>query len=114
MAEFTPEQIVKPKYPGRDRYFLIEATGRCQVSGFYQRPAAERRAKHHGYGIWDQRESVIVRQPNANKRIERLTANAEYHRKLAEDDDELIVAIKRTQTSLDNDKALRTLGAATE
>lgn len=74
------ERIVR--WNTTDRYFAIEADG-SPVSGPYLGPWARgrkvalQRTEHSGYGVYDAKERKLIREPDTQRRAERLTQEAE-------------------------------------
>lgn len=70
----------------RERYFLIEPDGELATYIAYnQRPAAERNARHRGYGVYDAKERKVVLEPNVALRVHELEGQIEYNQRKARD-----------------------------
>lgn len=77
--DLTVDMLKIPRVYHRDRWLPIEANGRVGFNGWVQRPAADRNTARNGVGLYDAREKVIVKQPDAAERAERLDNTAAFH-----------------------------------
>lgn len=84
-----------PQWAGAYRYLPIDLDGKVEMSGYTQRPAAERNILRTGKGIYDQRDEVILFQPDEDVRFERLQLTRAFQAKELKDTDDTIARLKR-------------------
>lgn len=70
LGDPTPGALTEVELPAwqSNRYYLVEADGKANSSGFDQKPAALRNAKYSGKGVFDTRTSDWIAAPNVARR----------------------------------------------
>lgn len=83
----------------RERYFAVEPDGKLDHSGYVQRPAAERRIRNTGKGLYDQVNQELVVKPDTQLSLIRLRQARDYTAGKLADLDERISALLDLQAT---------------